>query len=59
MTPALRAELKAINALYKIHWLRYGTVRDIIGPIDIDATRTLRRIRAVVRLVERRKLAVP
>ena len=53
-------ELEALNSLYSIHWLRYGTFYDIlVNPETIASDLTLRRIAAVIRLADRHVAGKP
>ena len=54
LSPGLKAELQALNALYKSHQLRYGTLGDIfVDPTTIPSRRVLRRMKAMLPLAER------
>lgn len=53
----VRTELEGLNRLYSRHLLRYGSGYDIlVDPTTIPSKRVLRRVVALLRLVERRRL---
>lgn len=50
----LRDELGLLSEVYKNHFLRYGTVNDVIGDVStVECTRTYRSIAAVIILTQR------
>lgn len=53
----VRAELETLNRLYSQHLLRYGSGYDIlVDPVSIPSRLVLRRMVAVLRIVERKGL---
>jgi hypothetical protein len=50
----LAAEIETLDSLYSSHRLRYGTFYGIlVDPTNINSSRSLRRIAAVIRLADR------
>jgi hypothetical protein len=48
------AEIETLDSFYSSHRLRYGTFYDIlVDPTNINSSRSLRRIAAVIRLADR------
>lgn len=55
LRPELQAELDKLNKLYSQHLLRYGSGYDIlVDPTTIPSKRVLRRVAALLRLIERK-----
>lgn len=51
---ALSGELKTLSGLYSKHLLRYGTAYDLlVAPSSIPHERLLRRVEAIMRLINR------
>jgi hypothetical protein len=58
LRPDVRAELAVLSNLYSQHLLRYGSGYDIlVNPSTIPSQRVLRRMVAVLRLVESKGIA--
>jgi len=54
LTEKLKSEFDELNTLYSKHLLRYGTSFDILhDPKNINSKRILRRLAAILRLVEK------
>jgi hypothetical protein len=50
----IATEIAGLNDLYSKHWLRYGSVRDLLfDPHAIPRTKVIHRLRAAIRLAER------
>lgn len=57
LRPSIRAEMESLNRLYSGHRLRYGSGYDIlVDPSTIPIRQVLRRMAALLRLVERKGL---
>jgi hypothetical protein len=55
LKPDVAKELRALNELYGLHWLRYSSVYDIlVAPETIPRDRIRRRLAAGIRLAQRR-----
>lgn len=57
LRPSIRTEMESLNRLYSGHLLRYGSGYDIlVDPSTIPSRQVLRRMAALLRLVERKGL---
>jgi hypothetical protein len=57
LRPRIRTEMESLNRLYSRHLLRYGSGYDIlVDPSTIPSRLVLRRMAALLRLVERKGL---
>lgn len=54
MSHALMMELETLNSLYSNHWLRYGTLYDVlVNPETIHSDLMLRKVAAIIRFTDR------
>lgn len=57
LRPPLRDELRALSELYSRHLLRYGSLYDIlVDPATIGSDRIVRRLAALLRLAEKKRI---